>query len=238
MVYSNISMKKIHRFITPYTVENNTITVTDPTLFHQWKNVLKFKKGEEIILVDNTEGEAHCIITSYKDESVLCTIRKQIGTQKETLREVTLYMAILKKEHFEYVVQKASEIGIRKIVPLITERTIKTGLKYERLEKIAKEASELAGLSRVPEISEIHTFEEALSESLKYKTRIIFDKDGSTQHALTPDPCALFVGPEGGWTDDELHNAKESGCESFSLLSHTLRGETAGIIASYLAVTL
>lgn len=229
--------KKIHRFITEYKIVNDEIKITNVDLVHQWKNVLKFKTGEEIILA-NKNGEAFCSIASISKNEASLKVIKLNENKKEEKRNVTLYMAILKRENFELVVQKASEIGIDKIVPIITEHTVKTGLKYERLEKIAREASELAGRNTVPEISEAVKFATAIQTD-NSDTKIIFDISGSKiKNEKIKNSVSIYIGPEGGFSESEINLAKSNNFEISSLSPLTLRGETAGIIASYLAVNL
>ena len=229
-------MKKIHRFITPYTVVHGKIHITDSELIHQWKNVLKLKNGEELLLANKDTGEVTCIVRELTKKEATLELIQQSKVNKSPQKEVVLYMAILKKENFELVVQKASEIGVSKIVPLITERTIKMGIKHERLIKIATEASELSGRNDIPEITEPMIFKDALKESRHYARRIIFNPSEHTYQTKNEKSLALFVGPEGGFTNEEIKQAEESGCEVVSLGQFILRGETAGIVASYIAL--
>lgn len=226
--------KKIHRFITPYIIDNNTIHITDDALIHQWKNVLKLKNGEDVILVDNEHGEALSTLSEITNDNASFLVKK-ITKPDTHSKKITLYMAILKNENFELVIQKASEIGIHSIVPIITARTVKTGLKHERLQKISKEASELSGRIDIPQIQEPITFTEALTDSMHYPNRIVFDASGQKFNPLHTETGAIFVGPEGGFSEEEIALARESGCTIASLGQFILRGETAGIIASYLA---
>jgi 16S rRNA (uracil1498-N3)-methyltransferase len=136
------------------------------------------------------------------------------------------------------VVQKATECGVKKIVPLISARTVKTGLKKERLEKIIKEASEQSGRGMLPALMETMSFSEALEQAKDNEQNFFFDASGSSfaDQVLNNNSVGIFVGPEGGWTSDEINLAKEKGCLLASLGQLILRGETAAIIASYFAV--
>ncbi len=237
---------KIHRFITEYSVQNNQIEVVDSGLIHQWKNVLKFKIGEQLILSTSEGKEALCEITDVdKKEVVLRVISENQNTTEETLhKNVTLYLAILKKENFEFVAQKATELGVTTIVPVKTERTIKQNLNFERLEKIVKEASEQCGRSTIPKITEIMDFAEAIESLDKNYTNILFDMSGKPFSMgvgplkLGVQPLTIFIGPEGGFAEKEINMAKESGMEITSISPLTLRGETAAIIAVYIGTNL
>ena len=232
------NMKKIHRFITPYNVTHNQIKITDKELIHQWKNVLKFKNGEDVVLVNKEVGEAICTLQEINQEYAIFDIQKINKRLDENQKEITLYMAILKNENFELVIQKASEIGIQKIVPIITTRTIKTGIKLERLTKIAKEASELSGGINIPLICEPILFNDALKDVKKYEQKIIFHPSEQKYKSTNKTNIAIFVGPEGGFTDQEIIDAEKNGCEVMSLGKSILRGETAGIVASYITMNI
>lgn len=234
-------MKKVHRFITPYEVVDNKIEIKDKELIHQWKNVLKFKIGEIITLANTTNGEALCTITELSKSEATLSVAEINTTSKENNKKVTLYLAILKRENFELVVQKATEIGVSRIVPIITEHTVKTGLKHERLEKIAQEAAELCGRNSVTEIAPTLTYKDSLVDCKNTAHQIIFDISGEDFNSKIiklkiKNSIALFIGPEGGFTEKEIQQAKENNIETASLGSLMLRGETAAIIASFLAV--
>ena len=160
--------------------------------------------------------------------------------KKEKLEEnkkTTLFCAVLKKENFELVVQKTTECGIAKIVPVITDRTIKTGLKLDRLEKIAKEASEQSGRSIIPEISEPVNFEKSLELIEQNSLNILFDISGEKFPEINLnnfEKINIFIGPEGGWTDNEIEKMKNLNFKIASLGKLTLRAETAAIISSFL----
>lgn len=232
-------MKKVHRFITAYEIVNNQISISDKELIHQWKNVLKFKDGEILTLANEKNGEALCTLVSISKSEAILSVAELNTVSRENDKKITLYLAILKRENFELVVQKATEIGVHKIVPMITEHTVKTGLKYERLEKIAQEASELCGRNSITEIAPTLKFKDALIDCKNTEKQIIFDISGET---FSPKPgfwlgsVALFIGPEGGFTEKEISEARENNIDTASLGSLMLRGETAAIIASYLAV--
>ncbi|MEY2671783.1 MAG: hypothetical protein RL687_200 [Candidatus Parcubacteria bacterium] len=232
-------MKKVHRFITAYEIENEQISISDKELIHQWKNVLKFKDKEVLILANEYRGEALCTLISINKSEAILSVAEINTVSRESKKNVILYLAILKRENFELVVQKATEIGVNKIVPIITEHTVKTGLKYERLEKIAQEAAELCGRNSITKIAPALSYTEALIDSKNTDKQIIFDISGET---FSPRPglglgsVALFIGPEGGFTEKEIEEAKENNIETASLGGLMLRGETAAIIASFIAV--
>jgi len=228
-------MSKIHRFISDFDLSKKELEI-EGEIAHQIIKVLKLKLGEKIELCNEKHISAMADICKIEKNSVFLKIEKIIqDTKKET--EITLFCSILKKENFEMVVQKTTEIGISKIIPIITSRTIKTGLNLERLKKIAKEASEQSGRVIVPEISEPNEFANVIE--IAKGENILFDKSGSNFTINDKlKPINLFIGPEGGWTEREIEIAKNHNFKIATLGSLTLRGETAAIISTYLAVNI
>lgn len=227
---------KLHRFIGDFDLSKPTLFLHDGTLINQIKNVLRLTVGEQIVLVTGFGLEAVVVIEGLNKDELSVKILDKKENLSESKRFVTLYCSVLKRENFELVAQKAVECGVKKIVPIISDRTVKTGLKIDRIEKIIKEASEQCGRALVPELGNIVILAEALNDSKINGVNLFFDASGEpfeTKKLL--NSVGIFVGPEGGWTEQELILAKESGCQIVSLGALTLRGETAAIISSYLA---
>ncbi len=236
---------KIHRFIDDFDLSGlpaqagKEIEITDE-IAHQMAKVLKLEIGEQVELCDGKGTNAQGKITKLSKNSTIVEIEK-ITKESPAQKSVTLFCAVLKKENFELVVQKATECGIQKIIPIITTRTVKTGLNMERLQKIAKEACEQSDRSYLPEISEPITFEESLEIAKENDTNVIFDASGEDFKNIQIESrkISIFIGPEGGWTPEEIKKATEENKFSVaSLGKNILRGETAAIIASYLAQNL
>lgn len=227
---------KIHRFLASFDLNQPTIDITEKNLVHQMHRVLKLQKDESVILGNGKSMEIRGAIVEIDRHHVLIRVFEKYINTNEPTKLVKLYCAILKRENFELIVQKATEIGVSEIIPILSERTIKTSLKYDRLYTIAHEAAELAGRGKIPQIHEAQSLGEALSSATG--TKLFFDVTGSPLETLSLSPITynLFIGPEGGWTEAELALAKENNCELVSLGKLTLRGETAAIVASYLAL--
>ena len=160
--------------------------------------------------------------------------RRKIAVAEK--RTAVLYVSILKRENFELVVQKATEVGISKIVPMLCARTVKTGLRQDRLEKIAKEAAEQCGRVSIPEISGIQNFSDILKSAPKNSFIFSLETKKQALGFKFPKEANLFIGPEGGWVGEEVTAAKKAGFKELSLGPLVLRAETAAIVASYLAV--
>jgi 16S rRNA (uracil1498-N3)-methyltransferase len=227
---------KLHRFIGDFDLSSSVVVSRDIELINQIKNVLHLPVGRQVVLFVGDGREVVASIEMINKNEVIFKILEQSKNEKESQRDVTLFCSILKKENFELVCQKATECGVKRIVPLISDRTIKTGLKKERLEKIVKEASEQSGRALIPEMGEACSLKEALAFS-KGEVKIFFDASGEDLPLkIDGEKIAIFIGPEGGWTDKELLLAKEYSCSVAKLGNFILRGETAAIVASYLAV--
>ncbi len=161
---------KLHRFIGEFDLSKKEIEIIDSKIIKQVRNVLRLKKDEKIILSDGQGQEVEVVLDSFSTNKITGTVHKirpTIAGGSGEAKKVNLYLAILKKENFELAVQKAVECGVSSITPIITERTIKTGLNIPRLEKIILEASEQSGRNTVPILFPILNFKDALKESKK-----------------------------------------------------------------------
>ena len=227
---------KLHRFIGEYDLSKKDVEITDSQTIKQIKTVLRLEEGELIILSDGKGTEAEVVIASLSKGEIIGNIKsKNITNGSE--RKVNLYIAILKKENFELIAQKAVECGVSNIIPVITERTIKTGLNTDRLQKIIREASEQCGQNIIPTLFPTMNFKDALKDGELSDEKIIFQP---SEKQYTPNIQAknisIFIGPEGGFTEKEILLAQESGYNIASLGPLILRGETAAIVATYRAV--
>ncbi len=233
---------RLNRFFGDFDFQQKTLQIMDRDFLHQIKNVLRLGEGEGIILVDGRGQEATAKIMAYGKDFIAVEILEVKANQNEPARRVILYCAILKRENFELVAQKATEVGVSEIVPVISQRTVKTGLKKDRLAKIIKEAAEQSGRVRLPVLREALDFKETIREAKNNSVNILFDLSGAK---FTQSDCvnlaqqekfgiSIFIGPEGGWSEEEIALAKEAGFKIASLGRLTLRGETAAIVATYL----
>ena len=225
---------KIHRFIGSFDLSGKTATILGDTA-NQIRSVLRLTKGEAIALSDGKGKETLCKILLIDHKQVVVNIGETYVPEREVEKKIILFASIVKKENFELLSQKSVECGVSKIVPMISERTIKLGLNIERLEKIVREAAEQSGRVIIPEVSEPVSFVEALTRT---EGRILFFHPGGEELSFKKDNskiASIFIGPEGGFTEEEVEEAKNIGAEIVSLGKLTLRAETAAIIASYIA---
>ncbi len=233
-----------HRFFVSGSLDGDEITLTQSALLHQWREVLQFKVGERVILSDGKGIEREGIVMSLEKKKAQVVFKKSTikHAEKEApqIRLVILYCPLLKKDNFEWVLQKTTEVGVHAIVPIITSRTVKLGFTKSRYERIIKEASEQSGRSFVPELAEPITFDEALREAQTTNSlNVFFDFCNKQLTAVDYSlikfdaKIGIFIGPEGGWSDLERNKATENKCLVRSLGPLTLRAETAAIVATY-----
>lgn len=225
---------KIHRFFSQLQRDRDAVSFADPDVEHQILRVLKLRVGEVVTVLDGKGMERDVELVQVDKKSVAGVVIAERKNLAESDREVILYAAILKRENFEWAVQKAVECGVSSIVPMVTQRTVKKDVKRERLQEIAKEAAEQSGRGRVPVVAEPIDFEEAL-KGARGKGYFLDAGGKELEPVREPDDVvSVFVGPEGGWSDEERENAKRAGLTMRSLGPRVLRGETACALAVYL----
>lgn len=217
-------------------IKDNLITITDPRITHQTNKVLRMKPDDFFHVFNETKGEFLLQIESIEKKKLVAKQIKQIENRTEPKLKVSLYQAIPKKPAtLELIVQKATELGVSEVYPMITERTQKKRLpKFERLQLIAMEATEQCGRLKIPTIHHPVDFEEVLPtlsnplmayelEQEKYLED--YGKEIYQNHDLQ-----LIIGPEGGFSEHEVMLAKKNKVSSFSLGPRILRMETAAIV--------
>jgi 16S rRNA (uracil1498-N3)-methyltransferase len=221
--------------------------ITQKSATAQWKKVFRFGPGDRVVLFDGTGRDFTCEIIEYKsgngnrdDETILKIIEVCENNVKPRC-SVSLFATLVKKDTFEWITEKATELGVSDIVPVIAERSEKKNLNKERLEKIAIEASEQSGRATVPEIHPVIGFADAVVDVVKRKRpAIAFDPSGIKFSEKTfadfgnsdsTGSIAVFIGPEGGWSPGELNAFKKAGIPILSLGPQILRAETAAIAA-------
>jgi 16S rRNA (uracil1498-N3)-methyltransferase len=225
---------RLHRFLIEADLNMTELVINDRDLARQIKLVLRLEPGDKLVLTDGRGNEAQADIVALSGEQVKFKLDSSSSPNRESPRELTLLCAVLKRENFELVAQKAVELGVARIQPLLTERTVKLGLNFERVRKIIKEAVEQSGRCIIPELNDPITFIDSLGSSAHYDLRIIFDSSGlPLRSAASLSSIAVWVGPEGGWTEAELAAAKSAGLTVATLGPRTLRAETAAIAATY-----
>jgi 16S rRNA (uracil1498-N3)-methyltransferase len=230
---------KTHRFIGPYGLKSGPYELDQPEVVRQITKILRHKPGEEFILCDGNNREARAKIISMGPRNLNLSLDMPMEVKVRPQSQITLYCAVLKKENFDLVVQKATELGVTSIVPILARRTVKQNLNLTRLQAIALEAAELSGRGTVPKVGSPLAWGQTLDHAEANDTNIIFD---AGQAAISKNPTqgdriGLFIGPEGGWQEDELADTRDRSFHTAGLGPMTLRAETAAMVAVYSMVT-
>lgn len=228
---------KIHRFIGQFSEKGDRVFINDEKIIHQIKNVLKLQPGEKIILVFGAGREAVCQLEEINSTFIVCHKQSENKSSLDAGKRIILYVSILKKDNFEVVTQKATEVGATKIVPIISARTIKKDVNMERLRRIATEASEQSGRTVVPEISVPIDFAVAVDLARENDVNYAFEKEMPEFDNVAVQKfksVGLFIGPEGGWLPEELDKMKQNKFVFAGLGKNVLRAETAAIVATFL----
>lgn len=199
---------------------------------HHVHKVLRGGPGDEIEIVDG-EGRLFSAELTGDREAVVLEERTA-GAEDEG--SVTLYQAIPKGRHMDLVVEKATELGVGRIVPLATERGVvklsRGHGKVERWRRVVLAAARQSLRLRVPEVGEPVPFAEAAREAREGGVMLHAGPDlPPMEDVVGEGPLGLFVGPEGGWEDGELALAGDAGLRLASLGPFRLRSETAGVVA-------
>lgn len=197
---------------------------------HYLANVLRLAEGAAVLLFDGSSGEWHAIIeAAHKKKLVL-----RVGARTrppETLPPLTLAFALVKRAPLEWLVEKATELGVARLQPIITRRTVVERLNPERLAAIAIEAAEQCGRTRLPDLLPVAKLDALLASP---PGAILFaDETGGRPlaEAAAPGPATILIGPEGGFTPEERESILAAGATGIGLGPRILRAETAALAA-------
>jgi 16S rRNA (uracil1498-N3)-methyltransferase len=217
-----------HRFfIDADLVSGTAVTLSRDEQHHA--HVVRVRDGEEVEVFN---GRGISFVAKYSADGLQID---DPAPDREARTALHLAMAIINLDKFDIVLQKATELGVRSIIPLVTERVEIRAERYrgkaERWRKIVFEAVKQSGRSVIPTIEEPAPFGDVIRRA---GLKILFDADAEPSTWQPGEPATLFIGPEGGWSEDELRLAGESGCAFARLGVRRLRAETAAIVATAL----
>lgn len=207
----------------------NSVVITHDSMVSQFKNVLRFVKGDKVVLFDNSGFDFHCSIENYDNKSVTLNIEKSVRNTILPLKETYLFASIVKKDNFEWIAQKATELGVSYIIPIISERTEKKDINIERIHKIIVEAAEQCGRGTLPVLHDVMTLENALHDYGHIKSIAWHPLSQKFVSQEIVSTIGSYVGPEGGWSPAEEEMFKKHGVHMRSLGPQVLRAETAVI---------
>jgi 16S rRNA (uracil1498-N3)-methyltransferase len=202
-------------------------------------SVLRCKKGDEVTVIDGRGGAYASQIVSINKKDVFIDITAELSLNTELPAQLILCQGLLKGEKMDLVVQKATELGVSEIVPLVTERSIvKETRKVQRWRTIAEEAAEQCGRAVIPAVRPPQELSKVFDGN-KMNGLLFWEKGGTgLSEAMasvdTGKAVHIFIGPEGGFTGDEVREAEEHGIVITTLGKRILRAETAAIAAAAL----
>jgi 16S rRNA (uracil1498-N3)-methyltransferase len=227
-------------YVKPTSIRGNTIHVSGDEAHHAI-DVMRLKKGDHIVTFDGEGKEYEGTITNVTKAGVIAEILTTKTTDNERSLTITLAQAIPKKAKIDFIVEKATELGLTAIIPLHTARTIvtlsgeKKASKQKRWEKIARVASKQCGRLTVPTIHPVSAFDDVITTSNDYDLALMACLDATTQDikrvldGFGGTKIIVFIGPEGDFTKEEIETAREAGCTLISLGPRVLRVDTAAL---------
>ena len=230
-------------FVESCNINDDGIVIVGQDVKHI-KNVLRMTKNDVVIACDNQGMEYNCSIKEINNDNVVLTLISKNISQNEPKTKVTLYQGIPKGEKMEFIIQKAVELGINSIIPVTTTRTVvkinkeSEQKKIARWNRIAMEASKQSGRDYIPEVKKPIFFEDIQKFSSGNSINIIpYEKECkkglkdlfSCYNINSINTINILIGPEGGFSEEEIEKAKFLGFDSISLGRRILRTETAAI---------
>lgn len=249
-------------FVAPEALQGRRVQIEEPALVHQLGNVLRLGAGDQITLLDNSGWEYTVVLEQIERAAVVGAIERKMLATTEPHLKLALYVAVLRGERFEWVLQKGTELGVSAFVPVVCQRSVVDdladigGTKLERWERIIREAAEQSRRAKLPKLRPAMLFESACEHAQRRsQSFLLWEGDGATglrsllrqanqitpfnaerDGSAAPFSISLLSGPEGGFTESELAIATVHRIALASLGPRTLRAETAPIAAAAAAL--
>ncbi len=231
-------------FVSAEQLKEETVCVAGEDYNHI-RNVLRMKKGEEVLLCDGGEKEYLCEIVEYDadNESVRLKIRDVFGNARELPARITLFQGYPKGDKMETIIQKAVELGVYEVVPVMMKRCVvkldekKAQKKVERFNAISLSAAKQSKRGRIPEVREVMRFSDACNYA-KEMDMILLPYENAQgmefarqmiRESVGKEHIGIFIGPEGGFDTSEVEQIESIGGKTISLGHRILRTETAGM---------
>lgn len=217
---------------------SNYLRISGPEAHHILR-VMRYKIGDLLYVTDGLGNEYQTIIKKIQDKTIEATIVNRTSNAREPIRKITLAQSIIKGNHFDFIVEKVTELGIQKIIPFISERTIASisDKKLERYQKIVLAAMKSSMRTYLPSITKPIKFSQLLTLFNSYD-KVIFAYEEETAKKINDITfndfirnILLVIGPEGGFGKEEVIQAINLNAEIVSLGVRRLRAETAAVSA-------
>ena len=219
--------------------DNDHLVVTNKEIIHQIISVLRLKKND-VFIIFSPQVEYEVVLKDISENQITITILKKRKSQREPDKKLILYQSLLKKDKFEWILQKGVELGIYAFVPIISNNSIVREIsnnKLKRYQKIITEATEQCGGQHLAELKTVTSFNQAIEMIKNEQGQKILAWEGETSNELSKtvnknsNTYHLFIGPEGGFSPSEIELAKTNNITTVSLGNRILRAETATIAA-------
>ena len=233
-------MSKDFFYTDPAKIGERFLTIEEDESKHIVR-VLRKSEGDMLWVVDGVDRAYEVVIRSIGQHTIECEILSVHERFNEAEIEVTLAVAVLKNpSRMEWLIEKGTELGIRRFIPVSTSRTIVHSSKENRWKKIALSAMKQSGRSYLPQIYPLTDMDSVMHHASVFDLKIIpyeqtdealFIRE-ALRHRHKPTSALIVVGPEGGFTEDEIHAAEQSGFIQVSLGKRRLRTETAALVAA------
>lgn len=221
--------------MTPDDLGAPSFALRSSELFSQMNKVLRLRIGEKVILFNGDGNEYVSSIVSYNKNEVVFAGEEINMNDVSFKKDIFMFLSLVKKDNVEWIIQKGTELGVSHFIPLVSTRTEKKDMNRERINKIIIEATEQSGRNMPPVLEEVTQLKDIFK---KYKMPFIAfqqGKQGISQEELGDETrIGILIGPEGGWTEEELSFFEGQGALMRSLGPTTLRAETAAIAAAAL----
>ena len=231
-----------HFFVSPQQVKEEKIYVEGSDVNHI-KNVLRMKLGEKLTVNDGEGWQYLCEVESYEADMAVLHIVEKSKAETELASRIYLFQGLPKQDKMELIVQKAVELGAYQVIPVSTKRAVvkldakKAGKKVERWQQIAVSAAKQAGRGIVPTVGEVCTYAQALKMAeeldvvlIPYELAEGIEETKKIIAGIRPgQSVCVFIGPEGGFEEEEVKLAMEAGAKPVTLGRRILRTETAGL---------
>ncbi|RGU96007.1 16S rRNA (uracil(1498)-N(3))-methyltransferase [Clostridium sp. AF15-17LB] len=231
-----------HFFVTPSQVRDGDIFVEGQDVNHL-KNVLRVKPGEAVAVSDGDNRKYVCTVERYEEGAAVLRICEEQEADTELPSRICLFQGLPKQDKMELIVQKAVELGVSEVVPVVTRRSVvkldekKAGKKVQRWQSIAESASKQAGRGHIPKVAQVAGFKEALLQAsgldvllIPYELAEDMRETKKVIGSIVPgQSVGVFIGPEGGFEREEVEAAIEAGARPITLGRRILRTETAGL---------
>ncbi|MCE2413059.1 16S rRNA (uracil(1498)-N(3))-methyltransferase [Candidatus Poribacteria bacterium] len=235
-------------YVSPSQISNHVATITGSE-HHHLRNVLRTRPGETVRIIDGKGNAYTAQILEAHDDGLSSEARILSHEFHAVISpKLTLFQGLPKNDKMELILQKTTELGVTQIVPLHSEYGLQrpSQNRYERWHRVLISATKQSERAWLPELCNAQMFDAVLAQLDRFSLCLLLspyrDQESQIQHIQTvlretphPDSIALFVGPEGGFSDQEVASAIESGCTPVTLGRNILRTETAAIVA--IAVT-